>query len=503
MLSVANARAYTDKNNGPKRYSSHREFNQLLVNVECNSLMVVATSFLPLFPCQPLPKRPMEVVLSSYLSAHLPLPCQTLHSSVDSVPSSTSTSKDQPSSEPQSNKTAHQPAMHSSKVPTTSVASNNKDDNVSEREASLSDNVTPAGQSRYDTQSEKSIAETVTGANELHFQLSSTVVSEEGQTISGESSASLITPAIRISGSKVKQGFISSPCDQHNKSDSSQYATSTGVPGSKKISSYTSLYLYCRSLFSKLLTTSLGIFFFIVQMVKQSLNPLTPQTSLKLAKEQKQRTPLSNVLLSLASEASKKHCPHLWACSDSSQIAILSLAGGGMERFLWKELYSVIYSEENWARALYHFRHTLWPEGKLMTSIGTKPNGKEMKRKAAEAFKKFLPSTYMQACNRLIHIAWSPDPPQLLVRPKPVEEPGLLIHLHTFLSDTFPQHVHTDFFPYIVGSSAYERAVHHCVDCIQNPRMNRLANGPFPPLNSFFVYACMIFYLYAGTFFFR
>lgn len=102
------------------------------------TLMVVATSFLPLFPCQPLPKRPMEVVLSSYLSAHLPLPCQTLHSSVDSTPSSTSTTKDQPNSEPQSNKTAHHPAMHSSNVSTTSVASNNKDDNVSEREASLS-----------------------------------------------------------------------------------------------------------------------------------------------------------------------------------------------------------------------------------------------------------------------------------------------------------------------------------------------------------------------------
>ena len=48
----------------------------------------------------------------------------------------------------------------------------------------------------------KSLAETVTGANELHFQLSSTVVSEESQTISSESSASPIAPPIRISGSK-------------------------------------------------------------------------------------------------------------------------------------------------------------------------------------------------------------------------------------------------------------------------------------------------------------
>ena len=339
----------------------------------------------------------MEVVLSSYLSAHLPLPCQTLHSNLDSIPSSTTTTKDQPSSEPQSKKTVHNPAMHSPKVSTTSVASSNKDHNVSEGAASPSYNVTSAGQSRDGTQSEKSVAETVTGANELHFQLSSTVVSEESQTISSGSSASLITPPIRSSDSKLKQGFISSPCDQHSKARCSQYATNTGAPGSNRISSYTSLYLHCRSLFSKLLTTFLGIFFFIVKMVRQSLKPLTPETYLKLAKEQKHRTPLSNVLLSLASEASKKHCPQLWACSDSSQTAILSLAGGGMERFLWKELYSVVYNEENWARALYHLRHTLWPVGKLKTSIGTKPNKKEMKRKAAEAFRKFLPSMYKHA----------------------------------------------------------------------------------------------------------
>ena len=338
----------------------------------------------------------MEVVLSSYLSAHLPLPCQTLHSNLDSIPSSTTTTKDQPNSEPQSKKTVHNPAMHSPKVSTTSVASSNKDENVAEYG-------TPAGQSRDGAQSEKSVAETVTGTNELHSQLSGTLVSEESQTISSESSASLITPPIRSSESKLKQGCVSSPCDQHSKARCRQYATNSGTPGSNRTSSYASLYLHSRSLFSKLLTTFLGIIFFIVRMVRESLKPSTPETYLKLAKEQKKRTPLSNVLLSLASEASKKHCPQLWACSDSSQTAILSLAGGGMERFLWKELYSVVYNEENWARALYHLRHTLWPEGKLKTSIRTKPNEKEMKRKAAEAFRKFLPSMYIQACNRLIH----------------------------------------------------------------------------------------------------
>ena len=340
----------------------------------------------------------MEVVLSSYLSAHLPLPCQTLRSNLNSVPSSTTTTKDQPSSEPQSEKTVHNSAMRSPKVSTTSVASGNEDENVAEGAASLSQYVTPAGQSRDGARSEKSVAETVTGTNELHFQLSSTLVLEESRTISSESSASLITPPIRSSESKLKQGFVSSsPCDQHSKARCSQYATNTGAPGSNRISSYTSLYLHCRSLFSKLLTTFLGIIFFIVQMVWQSLKPITPETYLKLAKEQKLRTPLSNVLLSLASEASKKHCPQLWACSDSSQTAILSLAGGGMEHFLWKELHSVVYNEESWARALYHLRHTLWPEGKLKTSIGTKPNEKEMKRKAAEAFRKFLPSMYKHA----------------------------------------------------------------------------------------------------------
>ena len=139
----------------------------------------------------------MEVVLSSYLSAHLPLPCQTLRSNLNSVPSSTTTTKDQPSSEPQSEKTVHNPAMRSPKVSTTSVASGNEDENVAEGAASLSQYVTPAGQSRDGARSEKSVAETVTGTNELHFQLSSTLVLEESRTISSESSATC-TAAPRV-----------------------------------------------------------------------------------------------------------------------------------------------------------------------------------------------------------------------------------------------------------------------------------------------------------------
>jgi len=134
--------------------------------------------------------------------------------------------------------------------------------------------------------------------------------------------------------------------------------------------------------------------------------------------------PLSNVLLSLGSEVSKKNCPQLWACNEGTQIAILSLFGGGMERFLWKELHEVVYSDENWTRALYHLRHTLWPGGKLMSSTREKQSEEKraaLKKKAAESFKKFLPN----------------------------------------------------FLPYIVGSSDYDRAVLHCIQCIQNSRMNR------------------------------
>ena len=120
-----------------------------------------------------------------------------------------------------------------------------------------------------------------------------------------------------------------------------------------------------------------------------------PQTTQKLAKEQEYRTRMTNTLFSLGAEASRMHCPKLWATGENTQLAILAILGGGMERFLWKELHETVYSEENWARALFHLRHTLWPGGKLDDFRRKQRNEDErmkIKINAAEAFKDFLPS---------------------------------------------------------------------------------------------------------------
>ena len=130
-------------------------------------------------------------------------------------------------------------------------------------------------------------------------------------------------------------------------------------------------------------------------IVRRGLDPITQHSTLIIAKEQEKRVPLTNALLSLGTEASSKHCPELWACSENIQLALLVVVGGASERYLWKELKEVVYTEENWARALYHLRHTLWPGGEVMKASKRVLSEKERlkkKQEAAEAIKKFLPS---------------------------------------------------------------------------------------------------------------
>ncbi len=130
-------------------------------------------------------------------------------------------------------------------------------------------------------------------------------------------------------------------------------------------------------------------------IVRRGLDPITQHSTLTIAKEQEQRIPLTNALLSLGTEASSKHCPELWACSEDTQLALLVAVGGASERYLWKELKEVVYAEENWARALYHLRHTLWPGGEIMKASKRVLSEKERlkkKQEAAEAIKGFLPS---------------------------------------------------------------------------------------------------------------
>ena len=125
--------------------------------------------------------------------------------------------------------------------------------------------------------------------------------------------------------------------------------------------------------------------------------PFTPHTLETLHKQQHSEHPISDTLLSLGTEASKRHCRDLWATDKSTQIAILTLLGGAIDRFLMKELHMVAEKEQNWMRALYNLRHTLWVEG--LKQLDRSPKEKltegereDRKRQAVEAFKKFLPS---------------------------------------------------------------------------------------------------------------
>lgn len=136
----------------------------------------------------------------------------------------------------------------------------------------------------------------------------------------------------------------------------------------------------------------------VIFIVQKSLEPFSKESALALIAVERQRSPLTNVLFSLGSEASARPCPRLWACAQNTQLSLLVLAGGGVERYLWKELKLVLCDEVNWVRALYSLRHTLWPGGVFIKSNKRKHSEAELeqlKRKAADAFKKFLPSEYM------------------------------------------------------------------------------------------------------------
>lgn len=154
-------------------------------------------------------------------------------------------------------------------------------------------------------------------------------------------------------------------------------------------------YSQFQSLVSTVFSTTVLILSQLLYVVKKGFHSITRQNTLKQTRIHEKSTPLTNTLLSLAAEASKRHCPRLWATNENTQLAVTTLFGGAIDIFLWKKLHILVYNQENWSRALYHLRHTLWPEGKLNTSPRQQKTDKErteLKRKAAEAFKQFLPS---------------------------------------------------------------------------------------------------------------
>lgn len=210
-----------------------------------------------------------------------------------------------------------------------------------------------------------------------------------------------------------------------------------------------------RSLAYKFLVFMHQLITWVIFIVQKGLEPYSERNLRVLMQVERNRFPLTNALFCLGSEASTRHCPRLWACAQNTQLSLLVLAGGGVERYLWRELKLVVCDEVNWTRALYTLRHTLWPGGKFKRSPRRKVSEKELeqlKRKAADSFKKFLPS---KMCG---------------VAPKAV--------LFTSCVCVCPK---IDFFPHIVGDKEYDRAVVHCLDFLRNPRLTRSVL-PFPPL---------------------
>jgi hypothetical protein len=163
-----------------------------------------------------------------------------------------------------------------------------------------------------------------------------------------------------------------------------------------------------------------------ISILRQCSLPLTYHTLDSLALSQQRTNPLSDALLSLGTEASQRHCRELWATDKSTQTALLTLAGGAIDRFLSHELHEVVEREESWMRVLYRLRHTLWVDGcrgldHSPRETLTEEEREERKRQAVAAFKKFLPN----------------------------------------------------FLPYVVGLEEYSHAVTHCLECLQNPQINR------------------------------
>lgn len=202
-----------------------------------------------------------------------------------------------------------------------------------------------------------------------------------------------------------------------------------------------------QSLLYKLLVYMHRFITWVVFILQKGLEPFSKESTFALMAVERQRSPLTNALFSLGSEASARPCPQLWACAQNTQLSLLVLAGGGVERFLWRELKLVVCDEVNWTRALYSLRQTLWPGGVLFKSNKGRPSEAELeqlKRKAADAFKKFLPSMYVCKVTSFLII-------------------------NTFFLSTW----YSDFLPTVVGPADYDRAVVHCMDCVRNPRLNR------------------------------
>lgn len=144
-----------------------------------------------------------------------------------------------------------------------------------------------------------------------------------------------------------------------------------------------------------------------------------------LAAEREAESPLMNSLLSLANEATRTTSPELWITSEGTQLGLLGTCGDTLDSYLMNELLEVVSDETRWARALYNLRHLLWPNGGELSLSPTPPltdtQKRQQRQEAVDEIKSFLPNAL----------------------------------------------------PWLIGAGSYDEAIEHCLNYIQNPRINR------------------------------
>lgn len=338
----------------------------------------------------------MEPLLSSFLNTHLPLPCRTLHTPerLHSRPSHT-----QPSATPTLSGSKEGDSIIVSGMESVPVEAEKSVGDLPEGSVGSSLILDPDIEMAADHESLHSAS-----SAQLSFEEGlNTLTSEtpewcgswrEGAELEGSHSQPIPGTGQERSLDGSKDGL---QFGNHRRCDIQQVSQVPQSSSSKSLNSVTkSTWERRKAQFYHLLSKLQQQVWYVVYVVGVALTGITPEASAELMRRQAKVVPLTNALFSLGTEVSRLHCPELWVTGGDTQLAVSVMVGGGIERFLWKELHELVYSEENWARALYHLRHTLWPGGTLDKSRRRKRTDEEReerKQEAAKAFKKFLPST--------------------------------------------------------------------------------------------------------------
>lgn len=305
----------------------------------------------------------MESVLSSYLNTNLPLPCRQLNTTGNSFGKTGKTSLP-----------VHRGSQRARRKP------------VLVKAATIGDN--PSNESSRELPMENGDKRRTTS------------LSDSERVLTRGADSDLPT---KESNTGIETGSVVDECDGYHGNDvNSSLRRDTVVL--TKLCRENHLLSRAKNHLVHLLSTLWHYIIAAVAIVRQCSVPVTRDNLEMLSNSQRVDNPLSDILLSLGTEASQSHCKELWVTDGSTQLAVLTLLGGAMDRFLKQELRIVIEKEENWVRMLYRLRHTLWIGGareldRTPRERLTDSEREERKRGCVKAFKKFLPSKCVITCD--------------------------------------------------------------------------------------------------------